>query len=222
MPVLAVRDLEYAYGDNRIFSGITFSIDPGESAALAGPNGAGKSTLLWCIAGLLKPRRGSVQAPPRGRAALVFQNPEDQLFMPSLLDDLMLPLVHAGATRDSARCRAVQALASMGLEDLAARPASQLSLGQRKRASIALALAGSPDLLILDEPTSELDGRSVRRLAELLRLLPAAKLISSHHTEFLRDVTDRTLILDGGCIAAEGTSKELLCDADLLCKHGLR
>lgn len=119
------------------------------------------------------------------RIGVVFQNPEDQLFMPSIMDDLMLPLLNRGISRDKAIIQANAVLQQVGLADLRDRPARQLSLGQNKRAAIATSLVCSPDLLILDEPTSELDGRARRELISLLRSLPTTTFVASHDLDFL-------------------------------------
>lgn len=218
-PVLEARGLAFSYQGRPVFSGLSLRLEPGAAAGIAGPNGCGKSTLLWCLLGLKKPSAGVVVR--NGRAAAVFQNPEDQLFMPSILEDLALPLLNRGASREQAERRAVSALAAVGIQDLAAREASQLSLGQRKRAAIAAALVQAPDLLVLDEPTSELDPRSTRQLIEALNCLPGARLVASHDKDFLLRTTTRLWILDEGRIAAEGATSELLADMPLLLRHGL-
>jgi cobalt/nickel transport system ATP-binding protein len=132
------------------------------------------------------------------RVGVVFQNPEDQLFMPSLLEDLMLPLLNRGIVREDAGAKADAALRQAGLAGLGDKSARQLSLGQRKRVAIAAALVCSPDLLILDEPTAELDGRSRRELAVLLQSLPATTLIASHDIEFLAQTVERVMALENG------------------------
>jgi len=157
----------------------------------------------------------------RGRVGVVFQNPEDQLFMPSILEDLTLPLMNQGVSHQEAEARARSALASVALREAAHRPAAQLSLGERKRAAIALALARAPELLILDEPTGELDGRSVRQLAAVMRNLRMARLFTTHHIEFLRQVASRTLILLDGKIVVEGPTDQVLASQLLLKDAGL-
>lgn len=217
---LRVGSLEFRYGARAVLRDISFEIAPGESAGLAGPNGAGKSTLLWCIMGLLRPQSGQVEvAVPFGA---VFQNPEDQLFMPSILEDAALPLENRGATPEEARSRAFEALAAAGLGHAVDRPGHALSAGERKRAALACALALSPGLLLLDEPTSELDPRASRLLAAHLNRLGCAKLIASHDLAFLRRTTSRLLILDESCIAADGPTETLLGDESLLLRHGLK
>ncbi|MCS7044073.1 MAG: energy-coupling factor ABC transporter ATP-binding protein [Bryobacteraceae bacterium] len=215
-----VENVQFRFGERPVLRGVSFTVARGESVGIAGPNGAGKSTLLWCLMGLLKPVSGSAQV--FGRFAAVFQNPEDQLFMPTILEDVVLPLESRGIARDQARARALEALRAVALDHAAPRPGHQLSLGERKRAALAAALALEPDLLLLDEPTSELDPRSCRLLAGHLSRLPCARLIASHHLDFLAETTTRLLILDEGRIAAEGSTRELLADAELLLRHGLK
>jgi cobalt/nickel transport system ATP-binding protein len=156
------------------------------------------------------------------RTGVVFQNPEDQLFMPTLLDDLMLPLRAKGSSDAEARSRALETLIQFELEPLAGRPASELSLGQRKRASLALAMVSKPDLLLLDEPTAELDPRSSRLLAESLASAPAARLVASHDLAFIQRACSRLIILDAGRIQADGPAASILADSQLLERHGLR
>lgn len=225
--VIEAHGLTYRFGRRVVFENLGFAVAPGERVGLAGANGAGKSTLLWCLVGLLRPE-GTVRlfGLPPSRAALervgvVFQNPEDQLFMPSLADDLALPLLNRGMAARDARERALATLAKVGLEAWAAEPAAHLSLGQRKRAAIAAALAGGPELLLLDEPTAELDGRSVRHLADLLRGLTGAQLIASHHLEFLRAVAGRVIVLGEGTILADGPARDILSDRSLLDRAGI-
>jgi len=219
-PVLEVENLSFGFERERpVLRGVSFSVVEGECVGIVGANGAGKSTLLWCLLGLLK-ASGKVRLLSK-RVGVVFQNPEDQLFMPSLLEDVALALVNRGVPAADARQTAVAALERVGLAQAATRPAAQLSLGERKRASIAAALAAGPELLLLDEPTAELDGRAVRQLAGVLAGLPVARLITSHHLEFLRGLASRILVLSEGRIVAEGPAGEILGDASLLKGAGL-
>jgi cobalt/nickel transport system ATP-binding protein len=226
-PVLEAQGLAFGFGARPVFHDVSFAIQAGERVGLVGANGAGKSTLLWRLLGLLR-GNGTVRifgAPPTraalARVGVVFQNPEDQLFMPSLADDLALPLLNSGVPAEAARKRALEVLREVGLEEYAAEPAAHLSLGQRKRAAIALALAGAPSLLVLDEPTAELDGRSVRHLAALLRRLPGAQLIASHHLAFLGEVAGRLVVLGEGSVLADGPAPAILADSVLLERAGL-
>jgi cobalt/nickel transport system ATP-binding protein len=227
MTALDVEHLRFAYDQETVLDDISFQVGDSESVAIVGANGSGKSTLLWCLAGLLR-ASGRILLfgePPCARAlarvGMVFQNPEDQLFMPSLIQDLALPLLNAGRDRAAARQRAAALLSEFGLEKYCDRPATHLSLGQRKRAAVALALVRKPDLLLFDEPTAELDGRAVRQLSALLRDLGVAKLFASHDLSFLRATTTRALVLSGGKIVADGPTEEILAEADLLTQAGL-
>lgn len=214
-PTLELDKLSFSFdGNETALSEISLCIDEGEKVGLVGANGAGKSTLLWCALGLLH-SKGNVRlfgqkrnVESMRRVGMVFQNPEDQLFMPSLLDDLTLPLLNRGASRKSAEVSAHESLARVGLDPLGHKPARQLSLGQRKRAAIAAALVTSPELLILDEPTSELDGRSRRELAVLLQSLDLTLLIASHDLAFLESIVSRVITLDKGKLAGNFSASE--------------
>jgi cobalt/nickel transport system ATP-binding protein len=225
--VLEVAGLGFRYETRTVLDGIRLQIGPGESVGLAGANGSGKSTLLWCIAGLLH-GSGEVRlfgarpsATSRRRVGMVFQNPEDQLFMPTLEQDLALPLINQGHPVEDARRAAQDWLNRFGLAGYGAGPATHLSLGQRKRAAVALAMVRRPEFLILDEPTAELDGRAIRLLSRTLNDLSVAKLIASHHLEFLRGTTSRLIVLEEGRVRAEGPTERLLDDAALLESSGL-
>lgn len=227
-PVVEARGLWFAFdGGEPALRDITFSVEPGERVGVVGPNGAGKSTLIWCLLGLYK-ARGEVRLfgePLRrqslARVSVVFQSPEDMLFLPSLEADLALPLVNRGIPKHEAEERAREALARVGLSGLENRPASSLSLGQRKRAAIAAALVTSPELLLLDEPTAELDGRSARMLAATLVELGATALATSHDLTFLERFATRLLVLVDGRIVATGPTREILSDAGRLESWGL-
>ena len=221
-PVVEVSGLSFAFDDVPVLHEVDFSVHAGERVGIAGANGAGKSTVLWCLLGLLK-GKGQVRVLGRrptgeGNTAIgaVFQNPEDQLFMLRLIDDLTLPLLNQGIPLAEATSRAEATLGSLGLGFAAGRPAARLSLGERKRAALAAVLVTSPQLIVLDEPTAELDGRSVRRLVELLNRLPLTLIVASHDLEFLQAVTSRVLILVDGRIVADGASTTLMADRALL------
>ena len=151
----------------------------------------------------------------RAKMGVVFQNPEDQLFMPTLLQDLTLPLINKGMERERAEAKARAVLLEAELEHCAFKPASQLSLGQRKRAAIAAALITEPEILLLDEPTAELDSRATRMLCESLLRLQKTILAVTHDMEFIRRVASQVLVLREGCILASGTT-DILNDTELL------
>ncbi len=226
--VIEARGLSFGYETERpVLRAITLEVRAGERVAIVGGNGAGKSTLLWCLLGLHRASGvirlfGGAPAGARHRLGVVFQNPEDQLFMPTILEDVALPLYNRGLPREAAWARAREALAGVGLEAEADRPARRLSLGQRKRAAIAAALAMRPELLLMDEPTAELDGRSVRQLADLMETLQLTLVVTGHDVEFLRRAARRAVVLEAGAVIADGPAGELLCDAGLLERAGLR
>jgi cobalt/nickel transport system ATP-binding protein len=225
--ILEVSKLSFRYASERVLRGISFQIAEGESVGLAGANGSGKSTLLWCIAGLLhgdgvvRLFGGQPAKDCRKKIGMVFQNPEDQLFMPALAQDLALPLVNSGMRPKDAQAVARQWLDRFELARYSDLPATHLSLGQRKRAAVALAMVRSPQFLIMDEPTAELDGRAVRRLSTMLNRLALTKLIASHHLDFLRATTSRVILLREGEIRAQGPAPEILNDTALLEESGL-
>jgi cobalt/nickel transport system ATP-binding protein len=214
--------LSFAFERGRdVLSDISFCIEPGERVSILGGNGAGKSTLVWCLAGLLR-ARGELficdQSPnaASGRVGLVFQNPEDQLFMPSIQEDLTLPLINRGAGDKDAEQKAQSILQQVGVLEFAERPASKLSYGQRKRAAIAAVLVSRPDILILDEPTAELDGRSVSELQEVLATLPRTLVLVTHDVAFARRLTTRTIVLKSGKIVADDRTETICASAELL------
>jgi cobalt/nickel transport system ATP-binding protein len=224
--LLDVGGLAFSFDGRPALVDVDFTVQEGERVGILGGNGAGKTTLLWCVLGLLK-AQGTIRVngrPPGHHGmsvGVVFQNPEDQLFMPRVLDDLSLPLVNRGVPVAEATAQASATLDALNLSALADRPATQLSLGERKRAAVAAALVLRPRLVVFDEPTAELDGRSVRQLIAMLNSLPLTLLVASHDLAFVRAVTSRVLVLAGGRIIADGPSEAILGDAPLLDRAGL-
>jgi cobalt/nickel transport system ATP-binding protein len=222
-PVLQVENLSFSYDSaEALLQNISFQVVEGECLGIVGGNGTGKSTLLWCLLGLLK-YKGTIrlfgEALTRKslmRVGMVFQNPEDQLFMPTILDDAALPLVNRGMPIMEARKTAQENFEQMGLSKLTHRPASQLSIGERKRASIAAALSTLPEMLLLDEPTAELDGRAANQLVEMLAKLHIARIITSHDITFLKRTASRVLVLCGGKFICDGTASAVFNDHALM------
>ncbi len=227
--------LGYSYpgAKSPALEGLSLSIPSGQHIAIVGPNGAGKSTLLLHLNGILEPSSGSVAIgdlavePPnyaeiRSRVGLVFQDPDDQLFMPTLLEDAAFGPLCQGASSSDAEARARKALESVGLAHVDARRAAHhLSGGEKRRAALATVLSMEPGVLALDEPTANLDGRGRRTIAEIVRARPQTVIVVTHDVEFAAAVCPRIVLLDSGRLVADAASREILDDADLLLQHGL-
>lgn len=228
-----VSHLSFAYPDGHTaLRDVTLSIAPGEKVALLGPNGAGKSTLILHLNGILKTQSGSVCVAGlevnqknlgRVRAAvgLVFQNPDDQLFSPTVFDDVAFGPIYQGLKTADVRSRVDEALAAVRMEAYKDRVSHHLSTGEKKRIAIATVLSMRPEILVLDEPTAGLDPRARRSLINLIRELPQTMLIATHDIRMVVELFDRSVIMDGGQVVADGRSAELLADEALLAAHGL-
>ncbi|MDI9609584.1 MAG: ABC transporter ATP-binding protein [Candidatus Verstraetearchaeota archaeon] len=229
--IISVKDVNYRYSANlEAVRGISFEVRKGESVGILGPNGAGKSTLAMLLAGLFLPTSGDVKAfgvstrskefeHVRPRIGIVFQDPEDQLFNNTVIDDVSYSLRNLGVDKESANRRSMETLELLGIAHLKDRSPHRLSYGEKKRVSIATALVNSPELLILDEPTANLDLRSRRSLVELVNLLNKQGLtliVSTHDVEALPDLVERVLIMEGGKIVSEGPVKSIITDEQLL------
>jgi energy-coupling factor transporter ATP-binding protein EcfA2 len=231
-PIVVVDGLAFNYPDGHpALRGLSFSIQHGEKVALVGPNGAGKSTLLLHLNGIL---RGSGDVRIAGqrlcdatlgtiRAAvgLVFQNPDDQLFSPTVIEDVGFGPLHMGLSAEEVRDRSERALERVGMAAYAHRLSYHLSTGEKKRIAIATVLSMDAAILALDEPTAGLDPRARRTLLNLLGELPVSMLVSTHDLRMVRELLPRTIVLDEGRIAADGPTEQLLSDAALLEAHGL-
>jgi cobalt transport protein ATP-binding subunit len=230
---LDVEHLHYAYPDGfEALRGIDLCVPRGEKVALVGPNGAGKSTLMLHLNGILSPSHGSVAVGgvtvsrstlPQIRAAvgLVFQDPDDQLFSPTVFDDVAFGPLHMGIPDDEIHDRVEAALAAVGMAGFERRLPHHLSLGQRKRVAVATVLSMDPSVLVMDEPSAGLDPRGRRELISLLRSLPQTLLIATHDMRLVAEVLPRTVVMDGGAVVADGVTASILADAPLLEQHGL-
>ncbi len=229
---IEVEGLSFAYPDGHVaLQEVSLHISPNEKVALVGPNGAGKSTLLLHLNGILR-GQGRVticglpveeQTLGRVRAAvgLVFQNPDDQLFSPTVFDDVAYGPLYQGLPPAEVEGRVAQALAAVGMSGYARRVSHHLSMGEKKRIAIATVLAMNPEVLVLDEPTAGLDPRARRGLMRLLGDLPMTMLVSSHDLAMVRELLPRMIIMDEGRIVADGPTAELMKDEALLEAHGL-
>lgn len=207
-PLLSLRDVDFAHEPGRpVLSGFSLDLHPGERVALLGPNGAGKTTLLHLAVGLLRPDRGTVEAfgavrrrekdfiEVRARAGLLFQDSDDQLFCPTVLEDAAFGPLNQGASPAEARAAASAALDMLGLSHLADRPTHKLSGGQKRLAALAGVLATRPDALLLDEPTNALDAATRENLIGLLTGLPQAMIFTSHDADFVDRLATRKVTL---------------------------
>lgn len=228
-----VNDLRFRYPDGfDALKGISLRMDGGEKVALIGPNGAGKSTFMLHLNGINAPSSGSVAigglavrrenlGSIRAQVGLVFQDPDDQLFSPTVYDDVAFGPVHMGLKKEEVDERVTRALAEVGLSGFEKRLPHHMSIGQRKRAALATVLSMSPSVLVLDEPSAGLDPRGRRELIHLLRDLPQTMLVSTHDMKLVAEVFPRTVIMDAGEIVADGPTAQLLGDRELLEAHGL-
>jgi cobalt/nickel transport system ATP-binding protein len=229
---IEIDNLSFAYPDGHpALRQVSLHIQPGEKVALVGPNGAGKSTLILhlngiltgkgdiCVAGL--PVIKENLAKVRARVGMVFQNPDDQLFSPTVYEDVAYGPLYQGLPAVEVQSRVAEALAVVNMREYAQRISHHLSMGEKKRIAIATVLSMRPEVLVLDEPTAGLDPRARRSLINLLDELPLTMLVSTHDMLMVRDLFRRTVIMDEGCIVADGLTGKLLEDEALLDAHGL-
>jgi cobalt/nickel transport system ATP-binding protein len=231
-PAAAVRDLDFSYPDGHVaLSGVSLTVGRGERVALLGPNGAGKTTLLLHLNGVLR-GKGSVQvgdlvaAPPnlreiRRRVGIVFQDPDDQLFMPTVAQDVAFGPANLGHAGPDLEERVERALLAVGMSDYATRPPHHLSFGQKRRVALATVLAMEPDILVLDEPTSNLDPAGRRELADILLSLDTTLLMSTHDLPYALQLCPRSIVLNEGRVVAEGETRDVLADEDLMARNRL-
>jgi cobalt/nickel transport system ATP-binding protein len=227
-----IDHLSYTYPDGRqALSDVNLEVRAGEKVAIVGPNGAGKSTLFLHLNGILR-GQGSLEVAGlrvsdetirnvRANVGLVFQDPDDQLFSPTVFDDVAFGPLHMGRSPSEVRARVARALAAVDMEGHEDQMPHHMSLGERKRVAIATVLAMDPVILVLDEPSGGLDPRARRNLIRLLHGLPQTMLVASHDMRLVWELCRRTVILDDGHVAADGATQALLRDAALMERHGL-
>ncbi|MDD5466525.1 MAG: ABC transporter ATP-binding protein [Anaerolineales bacterium] len=230
---IEIDHLTFSYPDGHpALVDVSLHIQPGEKVALVGPNGAGKSTLILHLNGILA-GQGAVRVcgldlaqagnlpKVRGMVGLVFQSPEDQLFSPTVFEDVAFGPLYQGLPDQEVRQRVSEALAAVHMGQYASRVSHHLSLGEKKRIAIATVLSMKPEVLVLDEPTAGLDPRARRSLIRLLDELPLTMLASTHDMHLVQELFPRMVIMDEGHVVADGPTQVLLRDAALLEAHGL-
>lgn len=229
---IEIKNLTFTYPDGTpALHDVSLSIAPGEKVALVGPNGAGKSTLILhlngilsgqgsvCVCGLevIKENLGKV----RTCVGLVFQSPEDQLFSPTVFDDVAFGPLYQGLTTDEVLHSVDEALEAVHMLAYKKRISHHLSAGEKKRIAIATVLSMHPEVLVLDEPTGGLDPRSRRTLIHLLKELPLTMLVSTHDMRLVHEIFPRMIIMDEGRVVADGLTAVLMDDPNLIEAHGL-
>ena len=231
--IVEVRELEFSYPDStHALLGISFTIRHGESVAIVGANGAGKSTLLLHLNGYLAPTVGQVRIGDfpltretlqevRRTVGMVFQDPDDQLFMSTVYDDVAFGPLNLGLPIEEVDTRVQKALETVGVAHLKDRPPYRLSSGQKRRVAIATVLSMTPDILVMDEPTAGLDPQARRQLINLLHTFKHSKIIATHDLDMVMDLCERTIILHDGKIKADGRTSEIFQNEQLLAESHL-
>jgi len=235
-PSLLIEDLAFAYPDgNQALFGVNLRVERGERVAILGPNGAGKTTLVMHMNGIHPAEHGIVSVAGevvdtkdkellrriRGKVGVVFQDPDDQLFMPTVGEDIAFGPYNMGLRGAELDAVVDQALALVHMSEFKDRPPHHLSFGQRRRVAVATVLAMKPEILVLDEPSSNLDPASRRELADILRSLEITILMVTHDIPYAYELCERSIILSGGIVVADGDTKTILSDSKLLSENRL-
>jgi cobalt/nickel transport system ATP-binding protein len=226
--IIEIKELQHTYPDGTFaLRGVSFTIHHGESVAIVGANGAGKSTLLLHLNGFLAPTAGTVRIGDlpltkntlpeiRRTVGMVFQDPDDQLFMPTVYEDVAFGPYNLGLPKEEVDARVEQSLQIVGVEHLKNKPPYRLSNGEKRRVAIASILSMAPDILVMDEPTTGLDPFARRRLIRLMREFHHTKIVTSHDLDMVLDLCERTIVLHEGRVKADGPTLEIFADAALL------
>jgi cobalt/nickel transport system ATP-binding protein len=235
-PILEIKDLAFAYPDgNQALFGVNLRIEEGERVALLGPNGAGKSTLVMHMNGIHPTAHGSVHIAGqlvdakdkdglkkiRAKVGIVFQDPDDQLFMPTVGEDVAFGPYNMGVRGEELEKVVSESLSKVGMLEYKDRPPHHLSFGQRRRVAVATVLAMNPEILVLDEPSSNLDPASRRELAEILKSLKITLIMVTHDLPYAAELCERSVILSGGIIVADDKTPNILRNESLLSRYRL-
>lgn len=231
--IIELKDVEYTYPDGtRALRHVSFRITHGEAVGIVGPNGAGKSTLLLHLTGILMPSKGTVrvgdypltkQTIPniRRSVGMIFQDPDDQLFMPTVYDDVAFGPLNMGLPAEEVERRVLAALEIVGATHLKDRPPYKLSGGEKRAVAIAAVLSMTPDVLVMDEPTAALDPRARRRIINLLATFKHTKIIATHDLDMVLDLCERTIVLSNGTVIADGPTERIFNDETILMRGNL-
>ena len=226
--MLEFRNVSFSYEKERpVISDLSFKIEEGETVGLIGANGAGKSTVMKLFLGLLMPDSGSilvdgkeltkeVLSDVRKALGFVLQDSDDQMFMPTVIDDMMFAPLNYGISREEAEAKADEVLEKLGLTELKNRYNHRISGGEKRMAAIATILAMEPKVILMDEPTAALDPYNRRMVINTIKELPQTKVITSHDLDMIMDTCSRVILLSKGRVAADGPAEEILKDKDLL------
>jgi len=229
-PALVVSELSFSYPDKPdVLRDVSLKVQQGERVGVIGPNGAGKTSFFLVICGVLKPDAGAIvlfgkpmmHGDFRPEIGMVFQNPDDQLFCPSVGDDVAFGPRNLGLPKEMVESRVTEALSLTAVLELANRPPHHLSEGEKRMVSIAGVLAMHPRVVIYDEPNANLDIRSRRRLIRFLQTSRETILIASHDLELILEVCDRVIVMDQGCVVLDGNPCQVMGDVESMTAHGL-
>lgn len=227
-----VTELHYSYPDGAsALNGVNFSLNSNEKLAIVGPNGSGKSTLLLHLSGCIAVKKGQIILRSndvgtnlqllRKSVGLIFQEPDDQLFMPTVLEDVAFGLVACGVKLEEAHMQAMDVLEKLAIPHLSNRPPHRLSGGEKRMAALAGILVMRPEVLVMDEPSAALDPQARRTVINTLRALKQPMILATHDLDMALDLCARVLVMNGGKITAEGNLPDLLQDEALLLENGL-
>lgn len=230
--VIEIKNLGFTYPDGtEALKNINMQIETGDSVGLIGPNGAGKTTLLLHLNGILR-GDGEVEIfdilvnkknlkEIRKKVGLVFQDPDDQLFMPTVFDDVAFGPINLGFEKEKVVERVNKALKMVGMEDMVDKAPHHLSFGEKKKISLATVFSMNPEILALDEPSSNLDPRGKREIVKILKNINKTKIIATHDFEIIRQLCQRVVLMNQGQIITEGDTETILGNKELLEKNGL-